>query len=105
MGSEATCLVPDSGQLAVALLSHPTLELSAGSLKVAGPALFISGCPGPGLRDQVGGFRAGGLEQLIQPGLGLDQTFEVLDRRMIVARLSRSLHGNLWRAGGTTGLR
>jgi hypothetical protein len=94
MGSEATCLVPDSDQLAVALPSYPTLEVSAGSLEVAGPALFGSGYPGPGLRDQVGGFRAGGLEQLIQAGLGLDQTCEVFDRRMILASLSRSLHGN-----------
>jgi hypothetical protein len=97
MGSEATCLAPDSGQLAVALPSHPTLELSACSLEVGGPALFSLGCPVPGPRDQAGGFRAGGLEQLIQPGLGLDQLFEVLDRGMIVANLSRSLHGNLWR--------
>lgn len=93
--NEAICLIPDSTQLAIALLSHSIFEVSACSLEVGGPALLGPGHPVSSLRDQVAGFGAGRMKQLIQPGLGLDQALEILERGMILGELSRFVHVNL----------
>jgi hypothetical protein len=89
--AEALGLLPDPAQLAVALLSHTMLEVPPRGFEGGRPALFGSDRSLPCLGDQVAGFGAGGLEQVVKPGLGLDQPFEVPGRGMVLlAEFSRS---------------
>ncbi len=95
VGNETTGLISDAGQLAVELLSHVILEVAACGLELGGPAFLGPSDPSTRLGHEVRGFGAGRLEQLIQPGFGLDKALEILDWGMILGVRSRFVHMHL----------